>query len=59
MVDWKQGILGGTIWDWNAIDQKAVQKITQDGKKDFYRCYRGHSFRSCVLKNRLLINNII
>lgn len=34
-VDWKQGSIGGTMWDRNAIDQKAVQQVAQDGKKIF------------------------
>lgn len=34
-VDWKQGSIGGTMWDRSAIDQKAVQQIAQDGKKIF------------------------
>lgn len=34
-VDWKQGSIGGTMWDRSAIDQKAVQQVAQDGKKIF------------------------
>lgn len=34
-VDWKQGSIGGTMWDRSVIDQKAVQQIAQDGKKIF------------------------
>ena len=34
-VDWKQGSIGGTMWDRNAIDQKAVQQVAQDGKQIF------------------------
>lgn len=34
-VDWKQGSVGGTMWDRSAIDQKAVQQVAQDGKKIF------------------------
>lgn len=34
-VDWKQGSISGTMWDRNAIDQKAVQQLTEAGKKIF------------------------